>query len=219
MSERQIVAGSAWLEDGDGKTVFKPTIKYCLALTKSIDGFYEAAKHEPVEPSHLQLFPMPNHLNIEEFLLSQDVIWVDWGSVANLLAAWRTHGLDKILRRAWDSGVILSGVSAGALCWGVGGTTDSFGKELQPFTNGLGFLPYSFGVHYDSEANRRPLLHKLIEDGTLPEGYATDDGVSLHFIDTKLHKAVTETPEKYAYHVYKNQSGQVEEEKIQPEQL
>ena len=97
-------------------------------------------------------------------------IWVGGGSVANLLAVWRVHGLDEIFREVWEAGVVLGGVSAGSLCWHVGGTTDSFGPDLQPVTNGLGLIPTSNGVHYDSEEQRRPLYHRLVADGTLPGG-------------------------------------------------
>ena len=86
------------------------------------------------------------------------------------------------MRAAWESGVILAGVSAGSLCWHVGGATDSFGPELRPVTNGLGLLPYANGVHYDSEAQRRPLLHQLLLDGALPPlAYATDDHVGVWY--------------------------------------
>ena len=93
------------------------------------------------------------------------MVWVGGGSVANLLALWRLHGLDQSFRQAWEAGVVLSGVSAGSICWHVGGTTDSFGPDLRPVTNGLAFLPYSNGVHYDSEAQRRPLYQRLVADG------------------------------------------------------
>jgi peptidase E len=90
--------------------------------------------------------------------------------------------VDWAMRAAWEQGVILGGVSAGSLCWHVGGTTDSFGPELQPVTNGLGFLPYANGVHYDSEAQRRPLLHDLMRQKTLPAlAYATDDHVGIWY--------------------------------------
>jgi peptidase E len=109
-------------------------------------------------------------------------VWVGGGSVANLLVLWRLHGVDEAMREAWTKGVILSGVSAGSLCWHDGGTTDSYGQVLQPITNALGFLPYANGVHYDHEAQRRPLLHQLMKDQTLgPLAFATDDRVGIWY--------------------------------------
>ena len=106
------------------------------------------------------------------------------GSVANLLALWRLHGVDAAMREAWESGTILAGVSAGSICWHVGGPTDSFGKVLQPVTNALALLPYGNGVHYDSEEQRRPLLHQLVGDGVLPTSYATDDYIGILYEGT-----------------------------------
>ena len=131
-----------------------------------------------IDVVHLNLFPMPSVEDVAGFLLDQDVIWVGGGSVANLLAIWRLHGLDRIFAEVWQAGVVLAGVSAGSLCWHVGGTTDSFGPDLRPVTNGLGLLPYSNGVHYDSEPQRRPLFQQLIADGVLPDGYARRRGRS-----------------------------------------
>ena len=126
--------------------------------------------------SHLTLFPMPNYPDARAHLLAQDVIWVGGGSTPNLLALWRLHGLDVILRDCWEAGVVLQGVSAGSICWHIGGTTNSFGPALQPITNGLGFLPYSNSPHYDVEEQRRPLIHRLVAEGALPDGDATENG-------------------------------------------
>jgi peptidase E len=149
--------------------------------------------------SHLSLFPMPNIGDMRAHLLSQDVIFVGGGSTANLLALWRLHGLDVILRECWEAGVVLQGVSAGSLCWHVGGTTDSFGPTLQLVTDGLAFLPYSNSPHHDAEEQRRPLIHRLIAAGTLPDGYATENGTGLVFFGTELVDAFTEVEGKTAY--------------------
>jgi peptidase E len=180
--------------------------------------FAEAGRAAGAEVSNLALFPMPNVADLAEHVLAQDVIWVGGGSVANLLALWRLHGLDQVFRQAWQAGVVLAGVSAGSICWHVGGTTDSFGPELRAVTNGLAFLPYSNGVHYDSEKQRRPLYHRLIAEGVLPDGYATDDGVGLVFRGTELAEAVTEVRGKGAYRVLR-EAGQVREERIEPRVL
>ena len=166
-----------------------------------LQAFYDAARFAGFEATHLALFPMPNVADPRAHLLEQDVVWVWGGSVAGLLAMWRLHGVDQAMRTAWEAGVVLTGVSAGSICWHVGGTTDSFGPQLRPVTNGLGLLPYSNGVHYDGEAQRRPLYHSLIADGTLPAGYATDDGVGLVYAGTELVEAVADSDDCHAYSV------------------
>ena len=175
-----------------------------------IANFYAAAQLRGLSPSHLALFPMPNVADTTEHLLAQDVIWSWGGSVAGLLAMWRLHGLDEALRTAWQAGVVLTGVSAGSICWHVGGTTDSFGPELRPVTNGLGLVPFSNGVHYDSEEQRRPLFQSLIADGTLPAGYATDDGAGVLYRGTEFVEAVSEKDGAGAYWVEAGGDGAVE---------
>ena len=175
--------------------------------TEGIRNFYDMAQLAGFAPSHLQLFSMPNVPDLREHLLSQDVIWVFGGSVAGLLAMWELHGVGEVMREAWQAGVVLTGVSAGSICWHVGGTTDSFGPELRPITNGLGLLPYSNGVHYDSEEQRRPLFHSLIADGSLPDGYATDDGAGLLYRGTEMVEALSETDGAGAYWVERSTHG------------
>ena len=184
-----------------------------------LQAFYDAARFAGFEASHLALFPMPNVDDPRAHLLAQDVVWVWGGSVAGLLAMWRLHGVDAAMREAWEAGVVLTGVSAGSICWHVGGTTDSFGPELRPVTDGLGLLPYANGVHYDSEEQRRPLLHRLVADQTLPTAYATDDGVGLHYRGTELVEALTELPGKGAYRVERGPDGQAVETRIEPRLL
>jgi peptidase E len=178
----------------------------------------DAAREAGFQLSQLNLFPMPSVEDVEGHLMAQDVVWVNGGSVANLLAVWRVHGLDDILGRVWRAGVVLSGVSAGSICWFVGGTTDSFGPQLRPVTNGLALLPYGNGVHYDSEEQRRPLVHRLVADGTLPETHCTDDGVGLLYRDTELVEAVSDVPGKGAY-VVRRSGDEAVEERLEPRLL
>ena len=188
------------------------TPKVCFLGTATGDdaariaGVYSALANR-FRASHVELFTMPNIDDVRGHLLDQDVIWVGGGSVANLLALWRLHGWDEFLREAWDAGVVLGGVSAGSICWHNGGTTDSFGPKLRPVTNGLGFLPYANGVHYNSELQRRPLFHQLITDGMLTAGYATDDGVGLVYRGTEMVEAVADRPECSAYWVERGPDG------------
>ncbi|MFF5402997.1 Type 1 glutamine amidotransferase-like domain-containing protein [Streptomyces misionensis] len=174
----------------------------------------EAARVAGFDLMPLHLFPMPNVEDVEATVLDHDVVWVMGGSVANLLAVWRVHGLDAIMRRAWRAGVVLAGVSAGSICWFEGGATDSFGPELRPVTDGLGLLPYGNGVHYDSDPGRRPLIHRLVADGTLPTAHCTDDGVGLVYRGTELVEAVAELPDRGAYVVRREGERAVEERMV-----
>ena len=161
----------------------------------------EAAQERGFAASHLSLFPMPNVEDVTAHLLDQDVVWVFGGSVAGLLAMWRLHGVDTALHAAWQAGVVLTGISAGSICWHVGGTTDSFGPQLQPVTDGLGFVPYANGVHYDSEDQRRPLLQRLVSQRILPAAYATDDGAGVLYRGTEFVEAVSEKDGAAVYFV------------------
>jgi peptidase E len=201
----------------------RPRIAYLGTATGDdparVAGFYGAFADRDVVASHLSLFPMPTVADVRAHLLAQDVVWVGGGSVANLLAVWRVHGLDEVFREAWRAGVVLGGVSAGSLCWHVGGTTDSFGPDLRPVTDGLGLLPFSNGVHYASEPKRRPLYQRLVADGTLPAGHATDDGVGLVYRGTELVEAVADRPGTAAYRVERGADGTALETRIDPRRL
>jgi len=199
--------------------------RFCYVGTASGDALngssavYGAFAGSDVRVSHLELFTMPNVPDVRAHLLAQDVIWVGGGSVANLLAVWRVHGLDEVLRECWESGVVLAGVSAGAICWYVGGTTDSYGVDLRLSPPGLGLLPYGCGVHYDTEERRRPLLHSLVAQGELPTSHATDDGVGLVYEGTELVEAVADRPNVAAYVVERQDDGTVEETRLEPRLL
>ncbi|MFV0462924.1 MAG: Type 1 glutamine amidotransferase-like domain-containing protein [Nostocoides sp.] len=199
-----------------GATGRRPRIGY-LGTAIGDQEFYahrltEAARVAGFDLTEVRLFPMPNVSDIQATLSEQDVVWVTGGSVANLLAVWRVHGLDDIFRTVWQRGVVLAGVSAGSICWFTGGCTDSFGPDLQPVTNGLRLLPYANGVHYDHEEQRRPTIHRLVADGVLGETHCTDDGVGLHYRGTDLVEAVAERDHAYAYRVTKVGAQVVEEQ-------
>jgi dipeptidase E len=164
------------------------------------------------EASHLGLFDRTVE-NLERFVLDQDAIIVGGGNTANMLAVWRAHGLDRILARAWEAGVVLAGTSAGANCWFEGSTTDSFGG-LAALADGLRLLPGSFSPHYDGEPMRRPTYRRLIGEGTLPDGYAADDGAALVFHGTELLEVVSSRPSARAYRVARGASGDAVETEL-----
>ncbi|MCD0451026.1 peptidase E [Actinocorallia sp. API 0066] len=179
---------------------------------------YEAFGRLDAEVTHLALFPMPNVEDMRGHLLAQDLVYVVGGSVVNLLALWRAHGLDEVFAEVWRAGVVLAGQSAGALCWHSGGNTDSYGPALRPLNDGLGLLPHACGVHYDSDPQRRPLLQASIASGELPDGYAADEGVALHYVGTEFVQAVGYRPEGRAWRVERDGTT-VKETVIEPRQL
>src|ERR1700722_1309014 len=174
---------------------------------RSYIGMYAKLVRHGAIASHLQLFTMPNVDDPEQLLMSQDVIFVGGGSIVNMLAIWQAHGLDKVLRRAWEAGIVLAGVSAGAGCWFEGAATDSFGLPLRPYSGGLGLLPGSFCPHYSHEAERRPVFRRLIGDGTLPAGMACDDGAAAHYVGDQLAGILSDRPGATGYLVTADGSG------------
>jgi dipeptidase E len=150
------------------------------------------------EFDHLRFNPWPP-ADLRAVALAQDVILVGGGNTANMLAVWRVHGFERVLRDAWEAGVVLAGWSAGMICWFEAGVTDSFGPELAPL-DCLGFLPGSACPHYDGEERRRPVYRQLVDEG-FPPGYAADDGVALCFQDVELAEVVTARDGATAYRV------------------
>ncbi len=194
--------------------------RVCVLGTATGDDAAWTAAHlgalaeRDVRSSHLALFPLPSVDDPEAHLLRQDLIWVSGGSTVNLLAVWRVHGLDRVMRRAWEAGVVLAGVSAGALCWFEAGTTDSFGLELRPVHDGLGLLPGSFSPHFDSEPARRPAHRRLLGAGLIPDGWAADDGAALHFVGTELAEVVTDREGSGAWRLERRADGGIDERRI-----
>lgn len=202
MSVRRIMATSGGFLSTDlwdvmkpGKTLLrmleltgKERPRLCFLMTASGDNAsylarsYAAMSESNCTMTHLQLFTQPN-APVAEQILNSDVVWVGGGSVANLLALWKLHEVDKALRQAYEKGTILGGVSAGSICWHQGGPTDSFGATLRAVTNGMALLPFGNAVHYDSEAQRRPMAHQMVADEIFDTMYATDDGVGILYED------------------------------------
>ena len=164
-----------------------------------IEHFYDAFRDRACEPSHLTLFGMPEEPVAH--VAAQDVIYVNGGNTANMLAIWRVHRVDLALREAWERGAILAGWSAGANCWFEDSVTDSFGPELRALGGGLGLLPGSFCPHYDGEPERRPTYTRLVRDGVLPPGYAADDDAAFHFEGMELREVVSQRDGAHGYRV------------------
>ena len=225
MTDRHIVAmggggfgsGNSMLDRYALSLVDTDRPKVCFIPTASGDDagytleFYKAYGSYGCEPHVLNLFSREVE-DIPSYLLGMDMVYVGGGSTTNLLAVWRLHGVDKALEEAWDAGVVLSGLSAGANCWFDASTTDSFliGKA-DALHDGLGFVAGSYCPHYSSEPERRPNYLNMVATGQLPAGYACEDGTAVHFVGTELHTAVSVDGDARAYRVARIGDGATEE--------
>ncbi len=166
----------------------------------SVVRFYTVFTQLQCRPSHL-LFFRRTPVDLRSYLLRQDVIYVGGGNTRSMLAVWREWGLPDILREAWESGIVLAGRSAGAICWFEQGVTDSLADQLLPL-DCLGFLPGSCCPHYDGEAERRPSYHRLLLDNRIAPGIAIDDGVGVHFRGAEPYRIITPREKAAAYRVH-----------------
>ncbi len=177
--------------------------KVCFLPSASGDAdhyivrFYRAFSADRCEASHISLFRREQGPeDLRAHLLAQDLIYVGGGSVVSLLGVWRAHGIDAILRDAWERGVVLCGLSAGSLCWFSDAVTGFHGAPRG--VEGLGLLPFSNCVHYERDSRRRNAYHDFLRAG-MRSGYAAEDGVALHFAGTELHRVVASRPEARGY--------------------
>lgn len=187
------------------KQTGKPKPKACFIPTASGDSenyilrYFEAFSRLECSPSYLSLFRLPT-ADLEGFLLEQDLVYVGGGNTRSMLALWREWELGSILKKAYAAGVVMAGISAGANCWFEQCTTDSVPGALRTWPC-LGFIRGSFSPHYDGEPERRPALHRLLEDGQILAGYAADDGAAIHFVEGQLLRAICSKPTAKAYQV------------------
>jgi dipeptidase E len=159
--------------------------------------FYRAFGADRCEASHISLFRREQGPeDLRAHLLEQDLIYVGGGSVVSLLGVWRAHGIDAILREAWERGVVLCGLSAGSLCWFSEAVTGFHGAPHR--LEGLGLLPFSNCVHYEPRSSRRRAYHDFLRAGMRP-GYAAEDGAALHFVGGELSRVVASRPEARGY--------------------
>lgn len=203
----------------------KTNPKICFIPTASADNpyainwWYSTCEDLPLRPYVLRTFinASPGQKSFEENILGMDVIVVGGGSTLNMLAVWKAQGIDTVLRKAYDRGIILAGGSAGSLCWFTGGYTDSRPKELT-IIDALGFLNYSHSPHYHSEPTRRPMYHNALLSGKLKPGYACDDQAGLLFINGVVKKSVSLNAENNNYFV-SVVNGKIKEELLPAELL
>ncbi len=202
-------------EAKEPKVVFLPTA--AGDTTGPINAFQGRFADRLCVPEHLSLFRLAESKRpLEEVVLGADIIYVGGGSMRNLLAIWRAHGLDRLLLEAWQAGTVLAGLSAGAMCWFQAGVSRSSGPP-EPL-EGLGLLDGSLTVHADGEPERLPVWLSAVRDGTLPGGWALDDGVGLLFKGRTLVRIVSSRPGAGAQRVDAI-AGELVRERLTPELL
>lgn len=190
--------------------------KICFIPTASgdaesyIERFYQAFEQHAAQPTHLALSNPPT-TDLEDFVLQQDILYVGGGNTENMLERWKETGLDQIIRKAWEQGVILSGLSAGSICWYEQGVSDSTPGELTSLPC-LGLLQGSSCPHYDGEEDRRPNYHRLMREGLITGGIAMDDGVGVHYVEQEIKQVISSRPLGRAYLVAREDNEIVESE-------
>jgi peptidase E len=203
-----------WLWDGAVRLCYLPTAigddPRAIEVYEQVFG-----NREDIDFSVLQLFPGPNVPDVRKHLLRQDVVLVEGGSLVNLLAVWRAHGLHEVLTECWEEGIVLAGSGAGSQCWHSGGPTTSWSDQLEPCADGLALLPFSNGVHHDSPKRLRAPYRRMVARAELLPGYATEDGVALHYVGSELAEAVTVRPGARAWHLRPNGVGGCTEEPVE----
>jgi len=163
--------------------------------------------------AHLELFRR-THVDLRALVMAHDVVYVGGGNTASMLAVWRVHGLDRVLREAHAAGVVMAGISAGAVCWFQGAITDSYGATMEPLDDGLGLLPGVMVPHYDGEAARRPALHREMAGGRWSRGWAADDGAALVFHGEQLIDVVASRPGVAGYRIQRGDHGEISEHRL-----
>jgi dipeptidase E len=213
MIEKQIIATSGGFSiDSNDKLdryileqTKKKNPKICFIPTASADSdgyvvkFYSFFSKLRCTPSHFSFY-RPSTNDLEEFFFEKDILYVGGGNTLNMIAIWKAWEFDKILRTAWEKGIILTGISAGAMCWFEHGHTDSYSSDLSVMEC-LGFINGSCSPHFDSEEKRRASFKKYILNGSLKEGYGIDDGAAIHFKNDKLFKAISSRKDSKVYHL------------------
>jgi len=180
-----------------------------------IVNFYACFSKLDCKPSHLTFFQRTPRL--DSLINKADIIYVGGGNTKSMLAVWREWKLDILLKKAYNNGKILCGVSAGAICWFEQGITDSWASNLNTLEC-LGFIKEMACPHYQEEADRKPYFHKFLLDGKAISGYALDGGAAAHFINGKYYSGIQFYPKSYVYKVSKK-LGKVEELQLNMKKL
>jgi len=162
-------------------------------------------KHD-CQVNHFNLY-LPATMDFVDYLLGMDIVYVGGGSTKNLMALWREWKFDEALRAAWQEGVVMSGTSAGMICWFQSGLTDSFPQVLNP-VQATGILSGSANPHYNIRPDRKSRYRQLIADGSMHSpGLALDQDVGVLFRGTELVEIVSARKSAGAFRLTRTSTG------------
>ncbi len=203
-----------------GELTGKPRPKVCYVPTASADNiynmnyFYMICRELPLVPYILQSWPSSAYdtQSFEEILTGMDAIVVGGGNTLNMMAIWKAQGIDTVLQKCLDKGIILAGGSAGSICWFDNGISDSRPKEFS-IVNGLSFLKFSQCPHYSGTPIRKSMYQEKILNGSMLPGYGCDDLSGILFVNGKFQKAVSLNNESNSYYL-SIKNGVIIEEKL-----
>ena len=140
-------------------------------------NFYKAFSKLNCITSHIDFFSRTE--NLEEKVLTQDIIYVGGGNTKSMLAVWKEWNLHEILRNAYEKGIVMSGVSAGAICWFEKGITDSYAEELA-IIECLGIVKGISCPHFDEEKEREPYVYDVINREIIKSCICIEGNCALH---------------------------------------
>ena len=171
-----------YILDQAGKN--NPKICFIPTATGDLDpyivNYYSVFSKLQCKPTHISFFKRT--IDLENHIKNQDIIFVGGGNTKSMLAVWREWGLDEILFDAYNRGVIMSGVSAGAICWFENGITDSW-KDNQSILPCLNFVKGNCCPHYDEEPERIPFVSKILKNKEIDNCLAIEGFCALHVVD------------------------------------
>ncbi len=191
----------------------KTSPKICFLPTATGDDdtyivrFYSLFNKFNCKPSHIEFFKRTT--NIKNHIMDQDVVFVGGGNTKSMLAIWDDWGMGDLLNDAYNEGVVMSGVSAGAICWFTSGITDSWENELRILPC-LDLISGTCCPHYDEEPSRIPYVKKILHEKKVNSCISIEGGSAMHFIDGKPFKNISFKNNKNTYNVFIDKNDIVE---------
>lgn len=188
----------------------QPTLLFIPTASYDSVGYYEVVRQhfqtigfKSIDVLYLS-DKQPGDTQIRNTILSHDAIYVGGGNTLRMMTIWRKFGIDTILTEAMQRNIVLSGISAGSICWFSSGSSDSrkFSSNSKQLINvtGLGYIDALHCPHYDAEPFRQPDLKRRMKNSS-KVAIALDNGAALEVID-HTYRIITSKPNAKARKIY-----------------